>query len=73
MSFYPLHPSPIGPKQTRTVYLINLKDGGKDDCVQEVHLGRDILEVTFKTLYLNKDEGAIHLPCEVEAGKHVSN
>jgi hypothetical protein len=56
-----LSSSPVGSQHTRSPDLAAIKDSGSDDRVQEVHLGRDILEVKLKALPLKQGKITISL------------
>jgi hypothetical protein len=52
-----LSSSPVGSQHTRSPDLAAIKDSGSDDRVQEVHLGRDILEVKLNEVKMQATEG----------------
>jgi hypothetical protein len=56
-----LCPSPVGPKKARFMDLGAREDRRYGDCVQEVLLGRDILEVKLKSLTFEPGKEIISL------------
>lgn len=52
---------PIGMKQTQSPKLLTIEDHGTDNCIQEVHLAQDVLELVMEAPSLEDEKGSISL------------